>query len=77
MISIDAVLEALQNYSDAKDRHDEAHREYDGYSWDYHGGDLIREVEEKRAQVVKELNAYIDARVSEALANRTNSRIEA
>lgn len=52
-LKIECLLEALENYMEARHEHDKARDEYTGYSWGYYGRDYI-EKKEKAAEVFQE-----------------------
>ena len=65
---IDEVLNAFKKYGEARREHDEAADEYDGYSWGYHGAYLQDAVDEAGKEAKAQLDKYIDARITAALA---------
>jgi hypothetical protein len=50
LTELDSVIE---NYVNVKTQHDQAEKEYDGHSWDYHGGSYIEEMEKAKDEVKK------------------------
>lgn len=58
-LSIDSLLDCFANYAKAKDNHDRAREDYEGYSWGYHGGRHVDAVNSARADCAKALDEYI------------------
>lgn len=62
----ECVLDAIEQYMDAKLAHDkarDAHEEEGGYSWGYHGHNYIRRKEEAAEAFDKALMTLLDARL--------------
>lgn len=64
---IDDIVDALNKYMTAKAEHDEAMKEYDGYSWDYFGATYQEAINEAGKYLKTELDKYIDDRIQEVL----------
>lgn len=65
-ITVECVVQALQNMNEAKAVHDRERDSYirgGGYSWGYHGHHYVRAMEEAAVEFQKILNEYIDARI--------------
>ena len=62
-LEIECVVQALQNYLEAKQAHDEARNQYDGYSWGYYGRHYVERMEEHADDFGARLNALIESRV--------------
>lgn len=67
---MDNLWKALSRWVAAKQEHDKAYAEYEGYSWDWAGHYLIKEVEEARAEAEQALNKIIDERIELNLAKQ-------
>ena len=44
-LTIEGLVQSLQNVIEAKAAHDEARDEWDGYSWGYHGQAYVNRME--------------------------------
>lgn len=69
-VDITDVLNALARVIDSTNEHDRARDKYEGYSWDYAGHSLIWERDEARDDFAKRLDAYIDGRIEQRLAQK-------
>lgn len=70
-LEIECLGQALENYMDAKRRHDKARDEYEGYSWGYHGHHYVQEMENAAEDFQKRLDKYIDDKVAQAIRKAT------
>lgn len=61
---IDNLMDAFAKYVEARQVHDKAQDEYEGYSWGYHGTRLQEAVNKAGEHTKAELNAYIDKRIA-------------
>jgi len=68
MTTISDLMTAFQNAVNAQHEYNKAYEEYDGYSWDWAGGDYIDAT--KKAQIAFEsaLEQYIDERIAVVIA---------
>jgi hypothetical protein len=62
-LEIECVVQALENYLDAKRTHDQARDRYEGYSWGYFGRDYVDRMESNAEDFGNRLNALIESRV--------------
>ncbi len=72
-LAIECLLQAADDYADARREHDEARDAYTGYSWGYYGRHLVEAKEKAAAEFMVRLNAYVDARVAAAFAVRAEA----
>lgn len=70
-MDIEDVMRAMSSAIDAKVEHDKALKEYDGYSWQWHGAALIAEKENAISLFGKRLDTYIDQRINNALRDKS------
>jgi len=70
---IDELLEALHEYGMAKSEHDSARKEHDGYSWDYHGTNLIDAMDGARERAESAINSIVDDRIQRAAESETDN----
>ncbi len=73
-MTIDNLIDCLETLANTQMRYNKAYEEYDGYSWDYAGHDVIKELGNAKTSLRMVLNSYIDSRVETILANREPSR---
>lgn len=62
-LQIESLIQALDNYYDAKKEEEEARERYDGRSWGYFGRSLIEAKERAAEDIQKRLDEYIDRRI--------------
>lgn len=63
-LPLDAIMACMADYAEACANERAAKRVYrneGGHSWDYHGSEYIKAVEEAQESCEKELEAYIDS----------------
>ena len=70
-LAIECIGQALENYMEAKHRHDKARDEYQGYSWGYHGGHYVQAMEDAAEDFQKRLDSYIEEKVQAAIKKAT------
>ena len=63
-LNIESFIEALTDYAEVKASHDKQRDEFEGYSWENHGGAYIIARKEEAAQKVKK---YFIKAVKEAI----------
>jgi hypothetical protein len=59
------LFAALNKWLRAKHAHDEAWKNFEGYSWDYYGGHLIDAMNEAEESVENLLEEYVKERITE------------
>lgn len=64
---MDDLWRAIEQWIVAKKEYDKAREEYDGYSWDWAGHDVITALEDARILAEKAINETIDKRIRAAL----------
>ena len=69
-MDMQCLLQAMENYVNAKRKHDRARDNYTGYSWGYHGSDYINAMNEAAVDYGEYLDRYIEARINAVLAAR-------
>jgi hypothetical protein len=67
MTTFDEIVDAVSSLIDAKSAYDEALKEYEGYSWDWAGRDLIETLEKAKERLRGLLKEYISQEVKEAI----------
>lgn len=69
-IDIECLVQALQNVISAKNEHDKARDNYDGYSWGYYGWSYVQRMESAADEFGKRLDQLIEKKVIEVLENK-------
>lgn len=69
-IDVQAIVQAMQDYADARAEHEKARNEYEGYSWGYHGSGYINAMDRAAVEFGNRLDAYVDGRIKAALAKQ-------
>ena len=65
---ITEVMDAFHVYGMAASENEIEERGYEGYSWDYHGHDYLKAMEDAKKEAEIKLNEYIDQRIQLALS---------
>ena len=65
---IDKLMRALQGVIEATREHDKAEEGFEGYSWDYYGGNFIEKKKKAQLAFKQTLESYIDARIQLVLS---------
>ena len=66
-ITVEALVQSLTEYVDARREHDKAFDEFTGYSWGYHGRSLVQAYEDAAKEFQDRLSAFIDQRVEQRI----------
>jgi len=69
-LNIECLMQAINEYADAKSERDKARDEYDGYSWGYHGSHFEDSVAKKAAEVKNQLRATVREMIREELSTK-------
>lgn len=72
-MDVQALVQSLTDYLDAKAEHDKARDGYQGYSWGYYGAGHINRMNTAAREVGAQLDRYVDERVASALAHSARS----
>ena len=65
---MDMLWQAINNWIAAKKEYGKAYEEYDGYSWDWAGHNVIKAVEEAQECAENVIGRIIDRRIKAILA---------
>ncbi len=68
--SVKGLAEALDEYMQAKHKHDKARDAYDGYSWGYAGRDEINRMDAALDAFNVKLDEFIENKVNSVLESR-------
>jgi uncharacterized protein YdiU (UPF0061 family) len=71
-LTIECLVQSLQNVIEAKTEHDKARDDYDGYSWGYHGRYLVDAMENAARDFEERLETYIDQAIQRRLGSLSN-----
>ena len=68
MITIDALMAAMQEYADAVGEEREARKGYEGHSWDWFGRSYFDQIDEAKNKAQTLMDGYVKAAARIALA---------
>ena len=57
------LIESLVTLMNVQSRYNKAVEEFDGYSWDWYGRDMIEELDNAKTNAKDSMDKYIDERV--------------
>lgn len=69
MSAMDELMRAFQASADAQVELIKAEEEFEGYSWDYYGYDIIKAKDDANERFQEALQSVIDEQVALAIAN--------
>lgn len=64
---IECLIESLMRAVKSRMEHDKKRDNYDGYSWGWHGRDLVERMEKDAEQFAEHLDSYINKRILEKM----------
>jgi len=62
-MEITELIESLVTLMNVQSRYNKAVEEFDGYSWDYYGRNMIDELDNAKKDAKDSMDKYIDERV--------------
>jgi len=68
-LTIECLVQSLQNLIEAKTEHDTARDKYEGYSWEYHGRHHVDAKAKAAADFEERLESYIELAIERKLSN--------
>ena len=66
-IDIDELIKSLLRLVLVQSKYNKAVEEFEGYSWDWYGRDVIEALDEAKTDFKKLMDGYIDQRVDEKI----------
>jgi len=64
----DELIESLVTLMNVQSKYNKAVAEFEGYSWDWYGRDLIKELDEAKENAKNLMDKYIDERARAIVA---------
>ena len=71
-LTIECLVQSLQNIIEAKTEHDKARDNYDGYSWDYHGYEYSKQMQIAARDFEDRLENYLNQIIDQRIAAKLN-----